>query len=913
MKRHFCLVFLMITFTLSGLTAQPHFFWPDGRYDPAVPTPGQAIGVEPGERMIRHHEVIDYFRTLAEVSPRAGFFEAGRTHEGRLLSYLVISSENNMARLDTIRARLAELADPRSGKKPDFATPAVAWMMYSIHGDEVSGTDAAVQLAYQLTAGIDSTTLGILDQVVVGIDPMENPDGRERYLGQMQQWNGLVPNPDVQDITHRGIWPYGRGNHYLFDLIRDWFILANPESRARMKALNEWHPQVVVDAHEMGSLDTYLFNPPREPINVNIRPRVRAWWETFSQDQARAFDAHGWSYYTREWYDNHYPGYSEIVNFWGAVALLYEQAGTDGSLVKLPSGRYSTFRDAVHRQFISSMTNLTTAATHREGLLRDFHAIRAEASRLDGAFLIDPSDNPSRAGRLVERLGMAGIEVYQLTSPRTVRDVRTSGGIVRKSLDMPTGAYIVPLAQPLGFLARAILEFDPRMRESVLQKEYSELMKGNGTHLYEVTAWSMLLAYDVEAVFAPNQTLGQARPVGAIPARSGALHNPDGATAFLCPYADDRAVAALLAMFDHGLEVRTARKPFSVSERDYDRGTLLLRAVDNDEGLSTVLNRIAEDTGVDIFGVPGMRSSSGPDLGGNDFPLLEAPRMALLSGPGLSPYSVGTIRYLLDYELKTRVSILDHTRFSRFDLRKYNVIILPDAWHDRSAYQDIFDDAGMARLKDWVNDGGTLVAIKEAAALLADTSLGFSEVRLRRQALTHLPDFEAALAEERRIYEPVDSAAVWNGTATVRSDGRERPKTDMTALTAADERGRRFHPRGAILRTMLDSEHWLTYGAGPNLPALVASPYVFMSRRPVETAARFARADSLRLSGLLWPEARERWAETAWLTREAHGRGQVILFADEPNFRSYFYGTTRLFLNALLLGPGLGTEVGVAW
>ena len=135
----------------------------------------------------------------------------------------------------------------------------------------------------------------------------------------------------------------------------------------------------------------------------------------------------------------------------------------------------------------------------------------------------------------------------------------------------------------------------------------------------------------------------------------------------------------------------------------------------------------------------------------------------------------------------------------------------------------------------------------------------------------------------------------------------------MTALTAADERGRRFHPRGAILRTMLDSEHWLTYGAGPNLPALVASPYVFMSRRPVETAARFARADSLRLSGLLWPEARERWAETAWLTREAHGRGQVILFADEPNFRSYFYGTTRLFLNALLLGPGLGTEVGVAW
>jgi hypothetical protein len=261
MKR-FIWIQLLFIFLLTTISAQNFSYFPSGEYNSEIIKPEQVIGFEIGKRPIRHHEAIQYIKQLAENSSRLLFVEAGKTYENRLLCYVVISSEKNIQNIEKVKSDLAQYADPRktfSGNLNEL--PGVAWMMYSIHGDELSGTDAGILLAYQLGAGTDAKTLKILDELIIGIDPMENPDGRERFLDQMQQWGTDIVNSDMQSIQHTGVWPYGRGNHYLFDLNRDWFILAHPESRARVRAINEWHPQLVVDAQKWVIMILFFFIP----------------------------------------------------------------------------------------------------------------------------------------------------------------------------------------------------------------------------------------------------------------------------------------------------------------------------------------------------------------------------------------------------------------------------------------------------------------------------------------------------------------------------------------------------------------------------------------------------------------------------------------------------------------------------
>src|SRR5262245_49258391 len=397
-------------------------FRDDGRYDTSIPTPDSVLGFELGERPARYDEVLRFAEALAAASPRVNLERYARSHEGRDLMLLVISSEANLGRLDAIRSDVAALADPRvplggsALAAKAKSTPAIAYMAYGIHGDELSSTDAAIRLAYELAAGETDDVKQLRDRLVVLIDPTENPDGRERILAMGTSYKGQVANPDPEALSHSGVWPWGRGNHYLFDLNRDWFALVHPESRGRADVLRTWHPQLVVDSHEMGFESTYLFNPPRDPFNPNLPSRTKVWWERFASDQARAFDAKGWSYYTREWADEFYPGYGSSIGLYqGAVGILYEQAGTDGQPVRKPSGRIERYADAVAHHFTSSLANLGTAAKNRRELLAAYRASRLEAVARGQrgpvrAFYIAPRPDPDRAERLALRLARLGIE-----------------------------------------------------------------------------------------------------------------------------------------------------------------------------------------------------------------------------------------------------------------------------------------------------------------------------------------------------------------------------------------------------------------------------------------------------------------------------------------------------------------------
>ena len=911
---------------LSGDTIP---FFPGGTYDSGIPTPENVLGFVIGAKPCRYEEMVNYISALDQTSPEVLLKEYGQTHEGRKLYYLIISSSENISQLAQTQEKIGHLADPRKLATDQEAQelmdklPAVAWLAYGIHGDEFSGPDAALQLAYQLAAGTDTLTKKLKQNLIIIIDPLQNPDGRERILAQIQSFSGQVTGWDVQTLSQTGLWPWGRGNHYLFDLNRDWFALVHPESQGKIKAILEWNPQVVVDCHEMGPFDTYLFSPPREPFNPFWTSTIHKWWKKFASDQAKAFDKYGWSYYTREWNEEWFPGYGSSWSIYlGAVGILYEQAGVAGSQVKRPDRIVLTYRQTVHQQFLSSLANLTTAADNRQKLLQDYYQEKRKAvqSRPVTTYLFVPGENESRTEEFVSTMLKQNIEVKQAETEFTATDLTDiwQNRIPKKTF--PKGTFLISSAQPLSHLVRVILEFDPRLPTGFLKEERKELEKRNDSKLYDINSWSVPLAFNLEAYRTNKLVTLPAKMLTEMGKPTGSVQNLEAGYGFLFAYGSQASAEVLARLLEQDYRVRVAQKTFTVEGKKFSPGTILLRKSENKSDLVTTLEKLARQYGLQTWGVNTALAEEGADLGGNEFNLLQLPKIGLLANSPINFTEFGAIWHLLDQKLGLRISTLDITRFSGTDLSLYNVLIFPSSWGGGEEYARELGKGGIAKLKAWVENGGTLIAIGSTAAYAADTSSGLSQVRLREQVLDSLQLYQEALARLEQAEEyKIDSLDLWGPGKTAKPTEKKevkeknRAKPDLKELKDADQRARLFMPRGVILRVDLDPENWLTYGSGDKVPVLVYTSNAFLAKEPVQTAGRFANSSQLRLGGLLWPEARERWARTAYLTRESKGKGQIILFAGSPNFRGYFAGSERLLINAFLLGPGLGADIPREW
>ena len=923
-----------VPYTYGGSVAT---FFPGVTYDPAIPTAASVLGFELGSRPVRYEEVVRYLRALDDASPKAELHAFGATYEGRALYYLLIGSDENMKNAEKIRTDIERLANPTAdGTIPGAndiinKSPLIAWLGYSIHGDELSGVDAGLWTAYYLLAANDPNVKKIRDNCLVLIDPTQNPDGRERFLAQMLMLSGEVENTDVQSLQHDGFWPWGRANHYLFDMNRDWLPVALKETQGRVAAFNHWNPQLKVDAHEMGAFSSYLFSPGREPTNLNIEPNLRRWSHVFAADQGAEFDRRKWSYYTGDWNEDWYPGYASTwPQFSGAVGILYEEAGVQGSGVKRFDGKTLTFTESVAHQAVSSLSNLTTAANHRAELLTDYAKFRRDAvtgadKSLHGAFILAPGGNPSREFEFLSAVRRQGLRVQRATQEFSA-SVEERGG-ERSSRRFPVGTYLIPLNQPLGVLAKAILEFDPHLPAAFLQEERRSLEKGNGTRLYEVSGWSLSLAYDLDITYTSTRPGAMTETVADPPAPVGKLENAGATFGFLIPTLDDRSMNALVRILESGLHVCASHEPFVNNGIPYAAGTLLLRRSQNPDDLQARLAEIVQSTGARVIGVSTGYSSQGPDLGSDYFEPLKMPRVGLFMGSGIDFTSCGVMWRLLDYELRLRESLLDITGVQRYDLSAYNVLILPSYWAGAEALREQLGQSGLQKIKDWIKAGGTLIAVGDAAYFCADSASGISGAREKGSVLDKLADYDTAYVTRQAAFTAtVDTAAIWQGKSSEKSGASAKPdggggKPEIDALRRADEKAQNFGPQGVLVRLNLNPEHWLNFGvANPSADstrsetvALLYSSHALLAKDPVEVTARIAEAGDMRLAGLLWPEARQRWAKTAFMTRESMGKGQVILFADQPYFRSYFHGTKRLLLNAVLLGPGLGTRQTPPW
>ncbi len=969
-------------------------FFPGANHDDAISTPDQLLGQRHATRLSHHAEIMACFRRWADESPRVSLHPYATSYEGRELAFAVITSPANHAALDDIRADLARLADPRgldAAAADEILARArpVAWMGYSIHGDELSGADAAVAFGYHLIAGTDADVVGLLDEVVVVIDPVMNPDGRERIIAMTEQGAGYVASLDYASM-HRGRWPWGRGNHYLFDLNRDWMAGVHPETRGRWRATLAFHPQLFVDGHEMGSLDTFLTYPQERPHNPQLPTTLNKWQKVFAADQGAAFDRYGWGYYTREWADGWGPFYSDAWgSLNGAVGILYEQSSTYGTALRRASGQVMTYRESVHHQAVSSLANVTTLREHRDEVLRDFLAtgrrnVSSERPGNDRMFVCIPGRTRDREQALLATLLGQGLEVHRARDHLEVTGVVDTLGRRHETLDLPPGALLVPARQPAAPRVQAFLGFDPRIDAESLLEERRELERHGRSKMYDVTAWSLAHAFDVEAYWCDVVGLdGQDGSVAgaervpatsafATPAAAADAMSRDVPYAWVVDGSLDHSLRFAVRAMDLGLAVHVSDKAFETGGRSFPRGSLLVRRSENGPDVDQLVARASSESGVAVNTTGGGRApADGPDLGGGHFLLLSRPRVALLSNSPVDVEAYGDVWHLLDHELGASLATLDAQSFGSYDLRRYNVIVIPSGGGVGGVLS-----RHTKRLEDWVRNGGTLIAFGASAGAMAGPDLKWGSVKRLRDVLEQRAAYDKSARREldaRQIEldldalwgdEPLDAGMVpadsASGAPAAQTPGAQTPGAaeDVASELVADDTGRdddgaaesdpsepaaassedpvahtkgadaplkgedakredawkrRFAPQGVYLRAHVDDESWVTVGCGPEMPVLYSGSTVLMAREPVKTPVRLAAADELRLSGLVWPEARERIAHSAYLTIERLGSGQVILFVARPAFRGYSRGTARLFGNAVVYGPGAGARQAVGW
>ena len=908
-------------------------FFPGARYDQSVPKADSLLGGLQGSRLAHHEEILRCYRAWAAASPRITVQPYGVTHEGRELIYAVVTSPENHARLDLILEQLNKLHDPRGVSENELQrivreSPASAWLGYSIHGDELSGADASLAVGYHLTACTDEDIEELLKRVVIVIDPVMNPDGRERIVSMTEQAASLTPNLDYAGMT-RGRWPFGRGNHYLFDMNRDWMAGTQPETRGRWKTARRFHPQLFVDAHEMWSLDTFLFYPQNRPLNPELPPKLVPWQRRYAEDAAAAFDRYGWSYYTREWADAWAPFYSDSWgSLLGATGMLYEQARTLGTPLRRASGEILTYRESVHHQAVASLANVKTLAIRREEALRDYLAnqkrnVGRETEGNDRMLVVPPSGNLDRQREVKRILLGQGIEATIAKQAFEGSNIETHLGEKKPSQRFPAGSLIVQSRQPLRPMVRAYFGFDVRMPLEDLQREREDLERKGSSRIYDLTSWSLPHALDIESYWCDAASVDGEALTPSAPGSPRSIGPTAGGdpVAWIVSGADDASVSFAARAMEAGLAVNISDRPFrtgSAESQQVPRGSLMIRRAENPLALDELERRImkaaanAQVPSVYRIGT-GLAPDDGPDLGGGHFQLLARPRVALLGNSPVAADTYGHLWHHLDRRVGLPFTLLDAQSFSGADLRRYNVLILPPAGGALAGLLEANKD----RIENWIRSGGSLIACGNAAALITSERVGLSSVTLRRHALEDLSPYRLKAKREWDSREvKVDEKLIWEYERKKEGEEESDEADPYATEEVPEERDawlRRFSPNGVTLRGRSDSDSWLTYGFGSELPVFFTGSSAFLSKGGVRTAVRFEKEERLRLNGLVWPEARERIAESAWLTHEGMGNGQIILFASTPAFRGYHLATARFLANAVVYGPGLGASQPLDW
>jgi hypothetical protein len=828
-------------------------------------------GFDFGEQISEHHHMVRYLEVLAASSPRVTLLHQGESWQGKSLLAAIVTSPENHAQLEEIRQNALRLGDPRITTRDEAQRiignqPAVVWVGGSIHGFELSGTEGVLKLLEHLTTRDDDATLEILRNTVVIIDPMLNPDGRDAHAQYNRQRLGRIVTPEREDWVNDNIgWEAlsFRTGHYFFDTNRDWFAHTQRESKARVKTITAWRPQVGVDAHEMGPDVEFYFDPPTNPVSPFFPEYATRWFEVFGKAHAEAFDEAGFEYTLREMFNYFYPAYTtSFLSYQGAVGMLYEQGSSRGLALKRSDGSVRTLADALEQQYIASLALVRASARNRSDLLREYHDAHRAAVE-DGRrgirrYFITQEGDPYHVTELVNLLVRNGIEVSRTSDAVHLNNVRDRAGASVGRYSVPAGSYMIDAAQPRNRLIRALLEPDVPIPDEFLEDARARVEKAENPRFYDITAYSLPLLFNVSAFSSAD---GRSVPANVIEGeieRTAVFPGQRPSYAYMIDGRQSLSLSALYYIREMGYRASVMTESTRIEGYTYSRGTVVIRTGRQGDGIHDAVRNVAERFGIEIRGINTGTPEPGFAAPGSSANInFRKPEIALIGEHPFFALSFGWAWYTLDRQYEIPVTILRTRSVGSMPLDKFDVIILP-AVSGQTLAREIGTD-GVERIKRWVQEGGTLITIGGGATDFAREQLELLKLRSRYDT----------------------------------DEGKNE---------------QRFSVPGAILRSMLDPDTWLTVGYGEELPVLANSDRLYLPADEPPSASRripsrYSDGGSLRLAGHIWEESAERLPGTIFAYEERTGRGRIIAFAEDVNFRAYWRGANRLFLNAVLLGP----------
>ncbi|HEX6162177.1 MAG TPA: M14 family zinc carboxypeptidase [Vicinamibacterales bacterium] len=868
----------------TSVAAQEPPLWPGAKYDPTIPTIKSVLGHDHGEVITPPDGIEKYLRALQQAAPtKTRLIQYATSWEGRPLWLFVVGSADRIAKLDQLKADIQRFADPRrtsaaEGDRLARELPVVVWLIHGVHGNEISSADAALVEAYHLLAAQgDAGVDAVMRDALVLIDPMQNPDGRARFIASNLQGRAAQADPAPYSAEHDEPWPGGRSNHYLFDMNRDWFAQTQPETRGRIKIGLEYQPQITVDLHEQGGDNAYYFSPPAEAINPHVTKNQIAGWELLGRANAARFDERGWPYYIREVYDAFYPGYGDSwPTFQGSIGNTYEQASARGLAFARSDGDTLTYRDGVMHHFNAAIVTATTAARNRERLMRDYLEYRRSAVE-EGEkgpireYVLVPGPDASRAELLARNLATQGIEVRRAEEP-----------IKLASRTVPAGAFVVSNAQPTARMIRNLL--DPKTEQSpefIKKQEERRKMRLND-QIYDITAWNLPMLYDVEMVTSASPISVKTT---AVPSQYDAPFSGRQVSAakvgYLMPWGSAASAFSAEAM-RQGIRIRSVGGAFTHNGRRYPIGTAVIRNSENPPDLVAKLSALVVKHGAELVPIDSTWVDDGTSLGSNDVAALKAPKILLAWDTPTSTLSAGWARYTLERRFGAAVTAVRTSSLARANFNDYDVIVLPSG-----NYAGQINEAVLNRIKDWLRSGGTLVTVAEASRWATSSNVG-------------LLDTQTLLKDGRPDVPPPSGS-----TSSNSSTGSKPVEFDYDKAIQPDRERPASQP-GAILRVTLDTNHWLTAGNDGETQVMIEGNRVFapLKLNSGRNVGVYGTKDKLIASGLIWPDAQDILVQKAFLMHQPFGQGHVIAFAEEPNYRAFTEGTMLLFMNAVLLGPG---------
>ena len=938
----FCIIFAQFAFSQ---TEEKFNFYTRGDYRAEVPRPNTILRYDVGDFHTNYAQMETVINAIAKAAPdRVKIYDIGLTNEYRMQHLIAISSPNNMARIDEIRANNARLTDSRTTSPSEANSiiqnnPTIAWMAYTIHGNESASFETMMQVVYQLAASNEPKTLDILNNTVTLVLTGENPDGHERFV----TWYNSVAtgNADRNALEHREPWSvYGRLNHYRFDLNRDNIAVSQKETQNMQKAFFEWNPQVVVDHH--GQPSQFFFPPAALPINPNLpQPVTNKWMDIFGRANAQAFDANKWDFYVRDIFDLFYPGYwDSYPSLNGAIGMTYE---TDGGGFKglrwtRDDGSIATLRLAIAKHFVASLTTLETVAKNRAARLQDFYDFRRNAlaevnNEKLKRIVILPTKDAVKTAEMIEILQRAKIEIKVATASFSSANAHSylQKDAPKISQTFPAGAYIIDLNQPQKKLVKALLEQDTPQDKAFVDDNMARFRRnerrGSSAQkedygFYDITAWSMPLAFGVDAFWTEDAGNVSANPVTTEYLEQTKRGSVSGRAqiAYIIPYQTDGAGVMAVRLLKEGFRVAVATKTLNAGGRNWNRGTFVVRVTRNPEGVHEAVAHLARELGVNVTAVnTGYYEEGDTGVGAENVVSLQMPRIAMVADESVSQTSYGSIWWTLDrYGVEFTPMTINSIKSGA--LAKYNVLIMPDGSAGR--YFSNLGSGGVASLKEWISNGGTLITVSGASVFAALKDVGLTSSKLvgssddeekgkstedtdvdKRKETESRPSPTPTPKNEKNKRQPVEPEPNPQELKFDKADGAPPVLPPIASPSANAGKVPEGIP-GAIMRSTVDRTTYLTYGIEDDeLPVLLSSGFFFRFSKDGTNALLFEQKPKkpLTISGFVWEGNTERLLKgTAYLIDEPTGSGHVILFAEEPFFRGIFRSVTRPFFNSIL-------------